>query len=54
MDRMDCQFLMSLCTWVHYNAFIQMIGVSVPKLLFLFKALPQSAQEEFLRKVKEI
>ncbi|GMI62123.1 hypothetical protein ScalyP_jg9694 [Parmales sp. scaly parma] len=54
MDRMDCQFLRSLCTWVHYNAFIQMIGVSVPKLLFLFKALPQSAQEEFLRKVKEI
>ena len=54
MDRMDCQFLMSLCTWVHYNAFVKMVGVSVPKLIFLYKALPESAQQEFLEKVKNM
>ena len=28
MDRMDCQFLMALCTWVHYNVRqVQTLGI---------------------------
>jgi len=53
MDRMDCQFLMALCTWVHYNAFVKMSTVSVVKLLYLFKMLPEGEQAEFLTKAAE-
>mmetsp|Transcript_11543 Transcript_11543/g.23673 ORF Transcript_11543/g.23673 Transcript_11543/m.23673 type:complete len:471 (+) Transcript_11543:80-1492(+) len=53
MDRMDCQFLMALCTWVHYNAFVKMATVSVGKLLYLFKMLPIGEQAEFLQKAAE-
>ena len=53
MDRMDCQFLMALCTWVHYNAFVKMATVSVGKLLYLFKMLPVGEQAEFLQKAAE-
>jgi len=31
-----------------------MVGVSVPKLLFLYKALPEGAKAEFLEKVKDL
>lgn len=48
MDRMDCQFLMALCTWVHYNTFVKLATVSVPKLAYLFSLLSQKEQEEFL------
>jgi phosphatidate cytidylyltransferase len=51
MDRMDCQFLMALCTWVHYNAFVRMTTVSVAKLLFLFKLLPDGEQAEFVKEI---
>ena len=34
MDRMDCQLLMALCTWVHYNTFVKMATVSVPKMIY--------------------
>jgi len=50
MDRMDCQFLMALCTWVHYNAFVKINTVSVPKLLYMFKMLDEAQQVEFLAK----
>eukprot|EP00522_Entomoneis_paludosa_P009503 CAMPEP_0172444146 /NCGR_PEP_ID=MMETSP1065-20121228/4237_1 /TAXON_ID=265537 /ORGANISM="Amphiprora paludosa, Strain CCMP125" /LENGTH=148 /DNA_ID=CAMNT_0013194569 /DNA_START=216 /DNA_END=662 /DNA_ORIENTATION=- len=48
MDRMDCQFLMALCTWVHYNTFVKLATVSVPKLSYLFSLLSQDEQDEFL------
>jgi len=48
MDRMDCQFLMALCTWVHYNAFVKMNTVSVAKLMFQYKMLPVSDQLVFV------
>ena len=35
MDRMDCQLLMALCTWVHYNTFVKMATVSVPKMIYI-------------------
>jgi phosphatidate cytidylyltransferase len=51
MDRMDCQFLMALCTWVHYNTFVKMATVSVPKLLYMYNLLTPSEQMEFLKVV---
>ena len=53
MDRMDCQFLMALCTWVHYNAFVKMATVSIGRLLYLFKMLPQKDQAEFMMMANE-
>ena len=54
MDRMDCQFLMALCTWVHYNAFVRMSTVSVAKLIYLFKLLPAGDQVTFLEEVSSM
>ena len=54
MDRMDCQLLMALCTWVHYNTFVTMATVSVPKMIYMYKLLKESEQEDFLRKVSEL
>jgi len=47
MDRFDCQFLMALCTYVHYNTFVKMATVSVPKLVYQYKLLPELEQAEF-------
>lgn len=52
MDRMDCQLLMALCTWVHYNTFVKMATVSVPKMIYMYKLLRESDQEEFLRQIE--
>ena len=48
MDRMDCQFLMALYTWVHYNSFVKFSTVSVPKLAYLYTLLSEQEQEELL------
>jgi len=48
MDRMDCQFLMALCTWVHYNTFIKLYTVSVPRLAYLYSLLSDQEKEDFL------
>lgn len=54
MDRMDCQFLMALCTWVHYNTFVKMATISVPKMIYMYKLLKESEQEEFLAMITEL
>ena len=51
MDRMDCQFLMALCTWVHYNTFVKMATISVPKMLYMYDLLTPSEQMEFLEAI---
>lgn len=51
MDRMDCQFLMALCTWVHYNTFVKMATVSVPKMLYMYDLLTTAEQVEFLKAI---
>ena len=48
MDRMDCQFLMALCTWVHYNTFVKFSTVSVPKLTYMFSLLTDQEKLTFL------
>lgn len=48
MDRMDCQLLMALCTWVHYNSFVKFSTVSVPKLTYMYSLLTDQEKTEFL------
>jgi len=54
MDRMDCQFLMALYTWVHYNTFVKMATISVPKMLYMYNLMKDNEQEEFLSKITEM
>lgn len=51
MDRMDCQFLMALCTWVHYNTFVKFATISVPKLSYMYSLLSESEKYEFLNSI---
>lgn len=51
MDRFDCQFLMALCTWVHYNTFVKMTTVSVPKLIYMYNLLKEEEKIEFLQQI---
>ena len=49
MIGMDCQFLMALYTWVHYNSFVKFSTVSVPKLTYMYSLLTEQQQIEFIR-----
>lgn len=48
MDRMDCQFLLALYTWVHYNTFVKLATVSVPRLTYLYSMLTEQEKKDFL------
>uniref|UniRef100_A0A7S3KYI8 Phosphatidate cytidylyltransferase n=1 Tax=Amphora coffeiformis TaxID=265554 RepID=A0A7S3KYI8_9STRA len=52
MDRMDCQFIMALYTWVHFNTFVRLSTVSVPKLVYLFSLLSKEEKEAFVRQIQ--
>jgi phosphatidate cytidylyltransferase len=54
MDRMDCQFLMALYTWVHFNSFVKFSNVSVPKLVYLYSMLSETEQAEFLEVIRNV
>jgi len=54
MDRMDCQFLMALCTWVHYNAFVKIATVSVPKLLYMYSLLSEDEKVELMEEIQKL
>jgi phosphatidate cytidylyltransferase len=47
-DRFDCQFLMALCTWVHYNTFVRMATVSAPKLVYMYNMLSDEEKRAFI------
>jgi len=51
MDRFDCQLIMALATWVHYNTFVKITTVSVSKLLYMYKLLGDEERKEFLDKI---
>jgi phosphatidate cytidylyltransferase len=51
MDRMDCQFLMALCTWVHYNTFVKFATISVPRLSYMYSLLSESEKLQFLQSI---
>jgi len=48
MDRFDCQFLMALYTWVHYNTFVKLATISVPKLVYMYSLLSENEKIQFL------
>jgi len=50
-DRFDCQFLMALYTWVHYNTFIRMATVSAPKLVYMYSMLSDEEKRAFLEAI---
>mmetsp|Transcript_67498 Transcript_67498/g.187124 ORF Transcript_67498/g.187124 Transcript_67498/m.187124 type:complete len:415 (-) Transcript_67498:76-1320(-) len=49
MDRMDCQFLMLLCTYVYFRTFVQELDLSEERLLDLVEVLPPAAQARLLQ-----
>ena len=51
MDRFDCQLIMALATWEHYNTFVKITTVSVSKLLYMYKLLGDEEMKEFLDKI---
>ncbi|CAB9501589.1 Phosphatidate cytidylyltransferase 1 [Seminavis robusta] len=51
MDRMDCQFLMALCTWVHYNTFVKIATISVHKMTYMYNQLTEEEKREFLESI---
>ena len=52
-DRLDCQFLMALCTWVHFNSFVKLATVSVPKLVYMYQMLSDAEKQAFLEEIKK-
>jgi CDP-diglyceride synthetase len=50
-DRLDCQFMMALFVWVHYNTFVRMTTVSVSKLLYFFNMMSAEEKREFLEEI---
>jgi len=52
-DRLDCQFLMALCTWVHYNTFVKLATVSVPKLIYMYQMLSDAEKKAFVDGLKK-
>lgn len=52
-DRLDCQFMMALCTWVHYNTFVKLATVSVPKLIYMYKMLSDAEKKAFVDGIKK-
>mmetsp|Transcript_22244 Transcript_22244/g.52552 ORF Transcript_22244/g.52552 Transcript_22244/m.52552 type:complete len:500 (-) Transcript_22244:74-1573(-) len=53
-DRFDCQFIMSLYTWVHYNTFVKITTVSVAKLLYMYRLLGEDERQQFLEKLAKM
>jgi hypothetical protein len=50
-DRLDCQFLMALCTWVHYNSFCKLTTISVPKLIYHYNMMTYQEKKQFLEAI---
>jgi phosphatidate cytidylyltransferase len=52
-DRLDCQFLMALCTWVHYNSFVinKLTSMSVSKLIYHYNLMTLSEKKQFLEAI---
>lgn len=50
-DRLDCQFLMALCTWVHYNTFCRLTTISVPKLVYHYNMMSSLEKQRFLEAI---
>lgn len=56
MDRMDCQFLMLLCTWIHYSTFVagNLSEAQIEaKLLSTFMLLSPDRQEHIFQRLMQ-
>lgn len=53
MDRMDCQFIMLLCTYVHYRNFIQPNDYSHEHLLRIINDMVPGVREQFMARLLE-
>mmetsp|Transcript_15616 Transcript_15616/g.36559 ORF Transcript_15616/g.36559 Transcript_15616/m.36559 type:complete len:438 (+) Transcript_15616:72-1385(+) len=54
MDRMDCQLLMLLCTFVHYRTFVQDYGAMEETIMNMILALPPEGRGRILAKLRSI
>lgn len=54
MDRFDCQLIMALATWVHYNTFVKITTVSISKLLYMFQLLGEEEKKQFLETITQM
>merc|ERR1712232_492076 len=54
MDRFDCQFLMAPYTWVHYNSFVKLATISVPKLVYMYSLLDENEKINFLSHISYV
>eukprot|EP00668_Euglena_longa_P014282 GGOE01018261.1.p1 GENE.GGOE01018261.1~~GGOE01018261.1.p1 ORF type:complete len:400 (-),score=125.51 GGOE01018261.1:174-1373(-) len=52
MDRFDCQFLMQLCSSVHYKTFVESLALTVPFVLRQIDQLDPSQQAEVLEHLR--
>jgi len=50
MDRMDCQFLMLLCTYVHYCTFVKG-NLQEEDLLAIIGVMPPAQKERFVQQL---
>lgn len=50
-DRLDCQFLMALCTWVHYNSFCRLTTISVSKMVYHYNMMNAAEKQQFLEAI---
>uniref|UniRef100_A0A7S1F9U0 phosphatidate cytidylyltransferase n=1 Tax=Noctiluca scintillans TaxID=2966 RepID=A0A7S1F9U0_NOCSC len=53
MDRMDCQFLMLLCTYVHYRTFMKKHDFTADQLLGIIRTLQVPSQDYILRNLAD-
>jgi|UniRef100_A0A7S4G6V5 phosphatidate cytidylyltransferase len=53
MDRFDCQFLMQLCSSVHYATFVEVAVLTVPFVIKQLDQLSTDEQNQVLRYLKE-
>ena len=42
---------MALYTWVHYNTFVRITTVSVPKMLYMFNLMKESEQQQLYAQI---
>mmetsp|Transcript_45684 Transcript_45684/g.97524 ORF Transcript_45684/g.97524 Transcript_45684/m.97524 type:complete len:312 (+) Transcript_45684:1-936(+) len=51
MDRMDCQFLMLLCAYVHYSTFIRPYDLNVDQILRVIRGMPEDDQHHVMHRL---
>jgi len=53
MDRMDCQLLMLLCTYVHVKSFVPQYELDEEQLFSMITTLPMQSQQRILQRLTE-